>query len=375
MFQFIRQRLGIKLFLSYLMILGIGILTLMFVAQFTIPTAFARHMNSMMGMNGMMMGNQNAGDDLFVNFQAGAWEAIGWASAALFLVSAGVSIWVSRRIMVPVLAIDAASQKIAAGSYDERVNIIGNPKHGDELIRLSQNFNRMAAQLDRTEARRRQLIGDVAHELRTPLTTIKGSMEGLMDGVLPAQPETFQEIYREADRLQRLVNDLQELSRIEAQVVPIKKQELDLGHLVETVVQKLRPQFEEKGVLLEVGSPKDLPGIPADPDRITQVLMNLLGNALQYTPGGGRVSISVHCDNDNLLIKVEDNGIGISAEQLPLVFDRFYRADKSRARSGGGSGIGLTISQHLVEVHGGTINIASEGENKGSTVTLTLPRN
>jgi histidine kinase len=268
-----------------------------------------------------------------------------------------------------------ASRYIAAGHYDERVNVPGNLSKDDldELSQLALSFNQMAEKLEKVESMRRQLIGDVSHELRTPLTAIKGSMEGLMDGVLPENDETYMGIYREADRLQRLVNDLQELSRVEAGAYELDLHPLDVLVVISAVVKRLELQFKEKGVLLEVDVPDDLPSIQADEDRIGQVLLNLVGNALQFTPSGGSVVVSAAQRNKEIKISVSDTGIGISPEDIENIFTRFYRVDKSRSRAGGGSGIGLTISKYLVEAHGGRIWVESAGLDRGSTFTFSLP--
>jgi histidine kinase len=244
----------------------------------------------------------------------------------------------------------------------------------DELAQLANRFNQMAEKLNQVEAMRRRLIGDVSHELRTPLTAIKGSMEGLMDGVLPATHETFQQIHAEADRLNRLVDDLQELSRVEARAYKLDLRPLDVSSLVRTVTKRLAPQFESKSISLELDLVTDLPRVLADEDRTIQVLTNLTGNALQYTSEGGRVTIGAHRIDHEVRITVHDTGIGIPAEHLSNIFDRFYRVDKSRSRrAGGGSGIGLTIARALVEAQGGQIWAESAGEGQGSSFTFTLP--
>jgi len=230
----------------------------------------------------------------------------------------------------------------------------------------------MAEKLAQTENMRRQLIGDVTHELRTPLTTIKGSIEGLIDGVLPPGAGTFQQIYREADRLTLLVDDLQELSRVEAGAYS-PNQPVHMADLVAVTVARLGRQFEEKGVVLEIEIPPELPRVLADEDRLGQVLLNLLGNALQYTPSEGRVWITAAQRGAEIEIAIRDTGIGIPLEHLENLFTRFYRVDKSRSRAGGGSGIGLTIAKHLVEAHGGRIWTESDGTGKGSTFSFTLP--
>jgi histidine kinase len=245
---------------------------------------------------------------------------------------------------------------------------------------LAHSFNQMATILEQTEAMRRDLIANVAHELRTPLASIKGYMEGMLDGVLPAEPDTYQQIYHEADRLQRLVNDLQELSRVEAGAFKLECRPLAVSDLIQQTVARLRPQFEEKNVNLVLHIPGNLPLVQADEDRLNQVLLNLVGNALQYTPSGGTVTITSqisipksHPPQRELLVSIHDTGLGIAPEHLPHLFNRFYRVDKSRSRAGGGSGIGLTIAKHLVEAHGGHIWAESVGEGHGSVFTFSLP--
>jgi len=221
---------------------------------------------------------------------------------------------------------------------------------------------------------RRRLIADVSHELRTPLTAIKGSMEGLMDGVLPATPETFQQIHAEADRLNRLVDDLQELSRVEAQSYPLDIRPVNVPSLVQSVTKRLAPQAESKRISLELELAPSLPPVLADEDRCIQVLTNLTGNAIQYTSEGGKVALIAKQVGDEIQISIRDNGVGISSEHLVHIFDRFYRVDKSRSRrAGGGSGIGLTIARALVEMQGGRIWAESAGEGQGSTFTFSLP--
>ena len=220
---------------------------------------------------------------------------------------------------------------------------------------------------------RRQLIGDVAHELRTPLTAIKGSAEGLMDGVLPANEETYRQIHVEADRLSRLVDDLQELSRVEARAYQLDFRNLEVSALIKTIIKRMQFQFDSKRVTLASNLPPYPVILRADEDRIIQILTNLIGNALQYTPADGQVAISVESTGNEARFSVKDSGVGIPPQHLPHIFDRFYRVDKSRSRARGGSGVGLTIAKHLVEAHGGRIWAESEGEEKGSVFVFTLP--
>jgi histidine kinase len=232
----------------------------------------------------------------------------------------------------------------------------------------------MAERLEHTEQMRSQLLGDVSHELLTPLTAIKGSMEALVDGVLPAEPATFEQIEQEADRLQRLVNDLQELSRVEAGAYELNRGPLAVEALVQAALQRVERQFQQKNISLTSDLPPSLPAIEGDEDRLLQVLINLLSNAWNYTEGGGAVRVQASVQGNEIFLTFTDNGIGISPEHIPHLFTRFYRVDKSRSRqTGGGSGIGLTIARHLVEAHGGRIWAKSEGSGKGSTFAIALP--
>ena len=375
--NYIRERLGAKLFLANLVVILIGVIILAITIQITIPAAYNRHMGmmdqSMMG-NGMGMGQgqgqgQGFGRTLFENFRASMFESLGYAVTASVLAALLVSLFLSRRIVAPVRTLTDASQHIAEGHYEKRVDVNGS----DEIAQLATRFNQMASQLEQVESMRRQLIGDVTHELRTPLTSIKGYMEGLVDGVLPSTPETFNQIHREADRLSRLVDDLQELSRVEAKAYSLDIRFVAVSNLVQTTVKRLSPQAIAKRITLHTNLPADLLTLQADEDRITQVLVNLVANAIQYTPEGGDVTISAVHQANEIHISVKDSGVGIPPEHLANLFTRFYRVDKSRSRNaGGGSGIGLTIAKHLVEAHGGRIWAESNGEGQGSTFTFSL---
>jgi signal transduction histidine kinase len=374
--KYFRERLGAKLFLANLIVIFVGILILAITIQISIPAVFNRHMSGMMNqgtMNGMGMGQGQGpgyGQTLFENFRASMFESLSYAVIASVLAALLVSFFLSRRIVAPIQTLSIASQSIANGHYDERVPVNGS----DEIAQLAARFNQMATQLEQVESMRRQLIGDVTHELRTPLTSIKGYMEGLVDGVLPSTPETFNQIHYEAGRLSRLVDDLQELSRVEAKAYSLDVRSVPISNLVQATVKRLSPQATAKHIILHPGLPTDLPPALADEDRITQVLVNLVANAIQYTPEGGEVTISARRQADEIHISVKDTGIGIPSNHLANLFTRFYRVDKSRSRnSGGGSGIGLTIAKHLVEAHGGRIWVESEGEDQGSTFSFSLP--
>ena len=376
-FSPIRKRLGLKLLFSYLLVILTAVVILGISLEFVIPSVFDRHMGFMAETGMMEMHPPGTPGtmmmDLFDSFRSAVNEAMIRAGIAAFIVALVVSILISRKVVAPVQAMTAATQSIAEGHYEQRVEVRGSQREGDELTQLAVRFNQMASTLHQTELLRRQLIGDVSHELRTPLTTIKGSLEGLIDGVLPPTPETFQNILHETNRLQRLAADLQELSRVEAGEISLELETRDLVPIVEAVVERLRPQFDDKGIGLDLQLPAALPLVRLDADRISQVLVNLLGNALQYTPTGGQVTLRGTAIGANIEVQVQDTGIGIPPEHLPHLFTRFYRVDKSRSRPGGGSGIGLTIAKHLVEAHGGQIRAESGGTNQGSTFSFTLP--
>ncbi|MDF1499698.1 MAG: ATP-binding protein [Anaerolineales bacterium] len=377
----LRKRLAWKLFLSYMIVILIGVIVLATAAELTIPNSFQRHLAAMGAMMNDMMGGPGGGmgiglsPDLFANYRRAVNEALLIAAAASILAAVVVSLLISRRIVAPVREMMAASQRIAQGKYDERVTIPGGhePSEMDELANLAVSFNQMAARLDRTEAMRRQLIGNAAHELRTPLSTIKGTLEGLMDGVLPADISTYLRAYREAERMQHLIQDVQELSRVESGAYELERQRVPLAELIESARLRLEQQYREKGVELAVEVPSSDVEVYADPMRIEQVLLNLLGNALQYTASGGSVRVTTAHSEQETVVSIEDDGIGIPLEHQEHIFNRFYRVDKSRSRAGGGSGIGLTIAKHIIEAHGGRIWVESPGVGQGSTFSFSLP--
>jgi hypothetical protein len=221
------------------------------------------------------------------------------------------------------------------------------------------------------EARRRELIGDMTHELRTPLTVVRGYLEELADGEIEASPEIYRRLAKETKRLERLVNDLQELSKAEAGYLPINIQRVNLRPLLESLLEKFNDQLLDDGPVLQLECPSVLPLVMADIDRTEQVLVNLLGNAVRYTTQGS-ITLRAETEASKLWIAVVDTGIGIAPQNLPHVFERFWRADESRDRHSGGTGIGLTISRRLIELQGGQIQVESE-LGTGSTFRFFLP--
>ena len=376
MIQFIRRHLAVKLFISYLLIIMLVILVLLTATRFTMPGAFNRHLGQGNGLGTGTSMPPGAGsgrgmmEDLFANFQASFNDALLLSLTLATLAAVSVSIFLSRGVVSNVQSITNASRKISKGHYSGRVPVDSQ----DELGQLAQSFNLMAENLEQIESMRLQLLADVSHELRTPLTYIQGAMEALQDGILPASNETFEQVHQEAGRLSRLVDDLQELSRIEAGAIDLDMQPSQIEDLTGAAIKRFSPAANKKNISLQVDLPEDPPVVMMDDSRITQVLTNLVSNAIQYSPEGGKILISVKQSQADLEISVSDSGLGILPEHLPHIFTRFYRVDKSRSRqSGGGSGIGLTIAKSLVEAHHGRIWAESPGLLGGSTFTFTLP--
>ncbi len=365
------MKLAQKLFLSYVVVVVTGLLVLSAATAFVAPGNFTDMMHHMRGMgSGMMSDHLTELEGQYETaFRQSVNNALLVAGIVAILAALVVSWFVSQQLTRPLRSLVTHSQQIAGGSYRQRLKLDTH----DEFAELVESFNRMAEALASTEAMRVQLIGDVSHELKTPLAGIKGYMEGLQDGVLPATPETFQLIHREADRLQRLVQDLQELSRTESGQVTLDIRSHPAQAIVNPVVERMRPQFVDKTIEFDVQIATDLPAVQADCDRAIQILTNLLGNALLYTPNGGQVRLAVHREPGAVCFSVTDTGIGLTEEALPHVFQRFYRVDKSRSRGSGGTGIGLTVAKHLVEAQGGQIGVASAGLGQGSHFWFTLP--
>jgi histidine kinase len=290
------------------------------------------------------------------------------AATGAILAGLLTSLFLAREILRPLNQIAESSQRIASGRYSERVTI----PPSTELAMVATHFNQMAEALEQVEQQRVALISNVMHELRTPLTGLSGYLEGLMDGLFSNDRETYAQMDQEVRRLHRLVDDLQALSRVEAGQISLHMDSIDLIPIVERVVNQLQPQAMAQS--LELSTEQALPElfVCADPDRTAQVLLNLIGNATRYTPEGGCITVRVSRAGRVAKIEVEDDGIGIPAEALPYIFERFYRVDRSRARRSGGSGIGLTISRHLAWAMGGNLTAASDGPGQGSIFTLTL---
>jgi signal transduction histidine kinase len=276
----------------------------------------------------------------------------------------------SRTLTAPLNNLATAAKAIGARNLSQRVE----EKGSDELIAVARSFNEMAAALEQAEQLRRNLLADVAHELRTPLSILQGNLRAILDEVYPLDQTEMARLYEHTRFLSRLVNDLHELAQAEARQLPLHRQETDLAQLIRATTEAFRPGADEKSVILETDLPGDSPTLQVDPARLTQVLQNLLANALRHTPAGGKISVQLEAKPEAVHLAVADSGDGIPPEHLPHIFDRFYRADPARSRDHSGAGLGLAIARAIVEAHGGQIAVTSQGKpGQGSTFTIQFP--
>jgi len=292
------------------------------------------------------------------------------------LLSAGVAailalmltVTLSRRILGPVEALTRAARAMERGDLAQRVQVESRDEVGD----LGKAFNAMAGSLARNEELRRNMVSDVAHELRNPLFTVRGNVEAIVDGYLPPDGKTMKSIHEDIMLLSRLVDDLQELALAEAGQLRLDRTATELRDVIRRAIRVAEPQAAVRGITLSADLPEGLPEVDIDPGRVGQVLQNLLSNALAHTPEGGAVVVRAGLGSGMVEAWVEDTGSGIPSEHLPHIFERFYRADPSRSRATGGSGIGLAIAKKLVEAHGGRIWVESR-LGKGSSFRFSLP--
>jgi signal transduction histidine kinase len=288
------------------------------------------------------------------------------------LVAIGIALlltfMLSRRMTSPVGALARAARRLGHGDLSERVRLQGE----GEVAALAEAFNSMAADLEYAEQLRRNMVADVAHELRTPLSNIRGYLEAIHDGMIKPDAAVIRSLNEEAALLSRLVNELQELSLAEAGELKLVYQAENVTDLVKQAVTPWQPQLTAREISLSVELPDDLPLVNIDWQRVNQVLHNILENAVAHTPKGGTINVAANEKGKWVEVSVSDTGEGIPAEDLPHIFERFYRVDKSRARATGGSGLGLTIAKRLVEAHGGTIAVQSK-LREGSRFSFTLP--
>ena len=361
-----RTSLGSRLLAGHLLVVVAGAVTLAVVALAVAPGLFRDHVRDRLGVL-----PADVVEHLDMAFQEAVLVALAVAVTAAVAAAVALSVVATLRITRPVRSLADAVQRIRGGTYDVRAPVadIG------ELGSLAIAFNEMAASLDATERRRSELIADLEHELRTPLATIEGYVEGLADGVVEPGRPTWNVLEGQTRRLRRLVDDLGAVSRAEERAARLRLRRVDPAELVRSAVAAAEPAYAAKGVLLREDTPAELPPLAADAERMGEVLGNLLDNALRHTPTGGVVTVAATRIPGGVRVDVSDTGEGIDPRDRPRVFERFYRGERSRARSAGeGSGIGLTIARALVEAHGGSIRVADDQRERGSRIQIDLPQ-
>ncbi|MDB9495130.1 HAMP domain-containing sensor histidine kinase [Spirulina major CS-329] len=360
-----RFRLSTRLLLSHLLVMVVGLGTFTLIAKFSSPRFFVLRLEQL-EQRGLVT-VRSARTYLIDGFES-AWNSSSlWSVIIGGTTAGGLSLWLSQRITQPLGTMATITQKFASGQLQERMPTTEIP----ELNELAQSFNRMANSLEGVEKRRRELIGDLTHELRTPLTVMRGYLEELSDGGLEPSPELYLRLVRETKRLERLTHDLQELSKAEAGYLPIQLQRVELLPLLRGMVERFQDQLIDDNPRLRLDCPTDLPMVWADFDRTEQVVMNLVGNALRYTEAG-EITLKAWGADKCVWVAVIDTGVGIAEADLPYVFERFWRADRSRSLHSGGTGIGLAITRRLVELQNGQIEVESELD-RGSTFKFCLP--
>ena len=357
--------LGARLFISHLLVMMVGLGSFVIIAKVSSPRMFVLRLEQLESRGIFTV--RSARTYLVEGFQ-NAWNRSAILSVIVGASAAGgLSYLSSKRITQPVKQMKCITQKFAAGNLAERVPESIIP----ELNQLGVSFNSMASSLGDVEQRRRELIGDLTHELRTPLTVVRGYLEELADGTIDGTPELYLRLVRETRRLERLIHDLQELSKAEAGYLSIDSQPLNLYPLLVSLVDRFADQLLEEGPSLKLDCPPDLPPVVADRDRTEQILVNLLGNAIRYTETGS-ITVKANKHHRQVWISVIDTGVGIAEEDLPYIFERFWRADPSRSSHSGGTGIGLAIARRLVELQGGRIEVSSQ-LGIGSAFRFCLP--
>jgi two-component system sensor histidine kinase BaeS len=362
-----RPRLGLagRLFAAQTLVVLAGSLTLGLVAAAVGPAIFHDHLRLIAGHV-----DPDAARHVEQAYASASAVSLTVALVAALAAALAVSAYVARRVAHPVGQLAAAAADIADGHYDTRVAAPGLGKDFDTVVAA---FNAMAGRLAEVEATRRRLLADLGHELRTPVATIEAYVDAAEDGVLVPDEDTWAVLRAQTGRLRRLAEDIAAVSRAEEHQLDLRPGRIAVADLLGAAVAAANPRYTDKGVTLAVAVAADLPELPADVERMGQVLGNLLDNALRHTPAGGTVTVSADRDRSGVRITVADTGEGIAAEHLPHVFERFYRADAARDRGRGGSGIGLAIVRAIVTEHGGRVTAHSGGPGTGTAFVVTLP--
>ncbi len=290
-----------------------------------------------------------------------------WSTLAALILAFIISYFLIRRILQPLAQMAAITREVATGNFSARVEVTSS----DEVGQLGIAFNRMADSLAQVEQLRKNMVADVAHELRTPLTNLRGYLEALNDKVLPPSPETFEVLQQEIMHLVHVVENLQQLAKADAARAYLQREKLSLDDLVEQILALYRSQFQGKNIIVEKNMVPEAGFVMADRDKLLQAVRNLIENAWKYTPESGRVTIASQRDQKGVKLIISNTGPGISADDLPYIFERFFRADRSRSRDAGGAGIGLAIVKELIEAHGGRVGAESrDGETR---IWFSLP--
>jgi two-component system sensor histidine kinase BaeS len=290
-----------------------------------------------------------------------------WAGLISLIAALLFGAFMARRLSVPITRVIGAARQISKGYFGGRITEKSNTR---EISQLISSVNQMSEALEKQEALRKRLTADVAHELRTPLASLQGYLEAMVDGIWTPDTERLKGCHEEIVRISRLVSDLEKLARYEGEELQLNKTRFDLYEAVRHIVHSLEVDFAKKGVSLRYSGGKA--EIYADRDKMSQVVVNLLSNALKFTPSGGSVEVEVGETGEGIFLCVSDTGIGISQDDLPNIFERFYRADKSRSRASGGSGIGLAIVKVVISAHMGSVSVQSE-PGKGAAFRVFIP--
>lgn len=350
------------------MLLGLTVATLLFLANHQMTGLFHQYVHTHSMMSNAPSGMMGMAEREFL---ASVHQSLNWVGAIILVCGFFASYALAKSITIPIRKLSNAVGEIEKGNLGKRVEVDSDT----ELGHLAEMFNRMSETLETNNRLRRRFLADIAHELRTPLAVIQGHLEGMLEGVIEPSKEQLSSLYDETVHINRLIKDLRDLSLAEAGQLDLQKQVTNINQVITKIVHMITPLVDEKRITLQLDL-KDTPPISVDVGRINQVLYNLFTNALRHTPEQGLINIRTEGVTDGgrswLEIVISDNGEGIPEEDIPYVFDHFYRADKSRDRKSGGSGIGLAIVHQLIEIHGGKVEVSSK-VGSGSSFYIYLP--
>ena len=353
-----------RLFFSHILVTVVGVTASSVVGNFFSPRFFRLNVRALEGKG---LNIRTAHPQLLDVFETAWARGNFWSFLIGTLAAAILSYWLAKRIVQPLNKMETIVEQFASGNLDKRMSRLEIP----ELDRLALGFNRMANSLEEIEERRREIIDDLTHELRTPLTIIRGRLEEIADGIIVGNSHIYSRLIYETKRLQRLLNDLQELSQAEAGSLSLNLQPTNVRRILELLTERFGDQLLDSDRSLRLICPPNLPYVMVDSDRLEQILVNLLSNAIRHTPQGA-IELKAWFESDRVWISVHDTGSGIAEEELPYIFRRFWRSKKSRSQKYGGTGIGLAICQRLVELHGGKILVKSQ-LGVGTTFKFFLP--